>query len=105
VTLAAGLGTTLAAGLAAALATALTGCTTSFSPPPLQRRVEGECCRCGGDDEEIALTYSWSRNLMPIYCILDLFLRPGWWWCGCELVGAVLEYPKVVPARQGSCLG
>jgi hypothetical protein len=55
----------------------LTGFATSFSPPPpLQPWAEGGRCHCCGDDGEVAPTYSWSRNLKLICCILDHFLRP-----------------------------
>jgi hypothetical protein len=65
----------LAGTLAAALAAGLTGCTTPFSPRPLQPLARGDP-GCGVVGEDVPIC-SWSRNLLRIYCIQDLFLQSG----------------------------
>jgi hypothetical protein len=63
----------LAGALAAALAAGLSGCTTSFLPRPSSATGSRDpSYDVGGKDTPF---YSWSRNLLQICCIQDLFLR------------------------------
>jgi hypothetical protein len=62
----------LVGAFAAMLEAGLTGCATSFLPRPSSATgLRGPWLDVVGED---ALIYFWSRNLLGICCIQDLFL-------------------------------